>query len=666
VFSRIKIASLVFGFVAVGSCSGRSPLLGKRTCTDEGNAACCTGAGGNTVGKMPETQGAGGQPGLVSGNMVPWSDSPRFESKQGWAGAAKDFLSIWGSSSSDIWVLANGATDGSYAESKDQINALIHWDGNRWSNGPWWTSTWPISSPVPTYNLKSVWGTGSDDVWVVGELGAVARFDGHGWSAVACPSSATLMSIWGRDRDDLWAVGTRGTILHWNGSTWSTVAPLTQEDLLVVRGSSPTDVWAVGRNSQVLHWDGAAWSVERTVSSTVKRDIAALWSRNTDDAWLMGSEGLMVRKVSGGWDFLGNEAPGLAATDFLGMWGLSLTDVWAVGTNGSIAHFGGNSWTLQTAPTHATLRSVWAGSPSDVWAVGDQAAVLRFDGRRWRNVGQATSNPLFAIWGSSPDDVWAAGQDFVHFDGSTWTRVDTPIASDVLALWGSGGNDIWAGGIGGAILHFDGGAWLSMPSPTSGDIKGIWGSSRSDVWAVDATGTISHFDGRQWSRSSAASHGSLTSIWGRAKDDVLAVGDDVRIHWDGMAWSPVAAQSEVHGHWQVAFGAPGGDIWIGGGQGWSGYKAGGTVPILSRWNGETFAEVPLAAGSQNRIEGGWAASDDAVWVTLPWVGSRMMYWDGSRWIEEIIGSGATIGKIWGNERDIWALGPDGSILRKQR
>ena len=63
--------------------------------------------------------------------------------------------------------------------------------------------------------------------------------------------------------------------------------------------------------------------------------------------------------------------------------------------------------------------------------------------------------------------------------------------------------------------------------------------------------------------------------------------------------------------------------------------------------------------SYNRFEGGWASSDTDVWLTLPWQGARVVHWDGTGWTLELIGTAAAVGKVWGNERDIWVLGPNG-------
>jgi hypothetical protein len=87
----------------------------------------------------------------------------------------------------------------------------MHWDGNTWS--------------VVNYDLAAgyndVWGTASDDVWVVGWFGAIAHWDGNAWSSVDSGVTNVLYGVQGAASDDVWAVGYSGTIVHYNGTTWS-------------------------------------------------------------------------------------------------------------------------------------------------------------------------------------------------------------------------------------------------------------------------------------------------------------------------------------------------------------------------------------------------------------------------------------------------------------
>lgn len=113
---------------------------------------------------------------------------------------------------------------------------------------------WDLVASGAREDLRGLWGSGSGDVWAVGDGGAITR---HGlpdtWTTVPSGTSAALYSIWGSAADDIWTVGTAGTVLHWNGSDWASVSSGTDRDLYAVWGSGAHDVWIVGAGGTMLH-----------------------------------------------------------------------------------------------------------------------------------------------------------------------------------------------------------------------------------------------------------------------------------------------------------------------------------------------------------------------------------------------------------------------------
>ena len=92
---------------------------------------------------------------------------------------------------------------------------------------------------VGTSDLNDVWGSGPNDVWVVGYNGKVLRWNGSTWaySRVATTSAPTLHGVWGSGPNDVWVASSSG-LYHWEGTT---LAPVT-----LPAAASLQDVWAVG------------------------------------------------------------------------------------------------------------------------------------------------------------------------------------------------------------------------------------------------------------------------------------------------------------------------------------------------------------------------------------------------------------------------------------
>ena len=61
-----------------------------------------------------------------------------------------------------------------------------------------------------------------------------------------------LMGVWGSGSNGVYAVGELGTIIRYPGSgnTWTQVASSTLKDLKAIWGSSPSNIFAVGDNAE--------------------------------------------------------------------------------------------------------------------------------------------------------------------------------------------------------------------------------------------------------------------------------------------------------------------------------------------------------------------------------------------------------------------------------
>ena len=60
------------------------------------------------------------------------------------------------------------------------------------------------------------------------------------------PQGGALFGIWGSTSNNVWAVGDDGALIHWNGAYWQGSSSNTAKHLRDVWGSGASDVWAVG------------------------------------------------------------------------------------------------------------------------------------------------------------------------------------------------------------------------------------------------------------------------------------------------------------------------------------------------------------------------------------------------------------------------------------
>ena len=300
--------------------------------------------------------------------------------------------------------------------------------------------------------LNAIWGSGPDNVWVVGSRGFAARFDGAKWEVRRASTLLALFSVWGTGPNDVWAGNSGEAIFHWDGSSWkeSSLGFATDDSRAVLRiaGSGPENVFALVEPD----WDFTTscpgpWGFDNQVAcptiyrlSRVNGELAwrqatsgsylcdtvyvdqqfcvglnGLWVDPSGEPWAVGHSGRAVRPrgpaqpplISGGLD----ETHAIIPLE--GISGVSTNDVWTVGGGGTTRHFVDGAWQIVSSPTTAHLRAVWARSANDAWAVGDEGTILHWNGTTWQpSASPVHGRPraLYGVWGDANGNTWIAGE----------------------------------------------------------------------------------------------------------------------------------------------------------------------------------------------------------------------------------------------------------------
>jgi hypothetical protein len=148
------------------------------------------------------------------------------------AGANRELLDAWGTSATNVYFVG----DYQPGDGNDE-GVILHYDGASW------TETRYGSGGL---HLKAVWGTGPNDIFIVGDDGTVLHFDGKAWTPQPTPITKAVHEVWGSSGSDVTAVAARGIILHYDGVRWSQMVSPTTVDLFGVWGSGPGNVVATG------------------------------------------------------------------------------------------------------------------------------------------------------------------------------------------------------------------------------------------------------------------------------------------------------------------------------------------------------------------------------------------------------------------------------------
>lgn len=135
-----------------------------------------------------------------------------------------------------------------------------------------WTD-FPLTIADHMCNLNSIWGSASDDIWAVGDYGAIMHYTNHNWQQLQLPANLqrNFWHVWGNNGDDVWAVG---------GSKLREANPGPQAGVVI-------------RWSKRVGWHELDEDMRPTQKTAIVKN--SVWGASGDDIWVVGFGGLIQR-----------------------------------------------------------------------------------------------------------------------------------------------------------------------------------------------------------------------------------------------------------------------------------------------------------------------------------------------------------------------------------
>ncbi|MEX1138294.1 MAG: hypothetical protein WEF53_02965 [Bacteroidota bacterium] len=210
-------------------------------------------------------------------------------------------------SSNDVWFAGNG---------------LIRWNGSQYL---------PMEIPMEVwgaYSVNKIWGTSSANLYLVGDGGSFAHFNGTSWQKLESGTNLHFYDIWG-DAGEVYAVAANQTVnfdkkifriqgtsidtVSTNGipyslqSIWFTGAQryfvagdgiFAKQDIETstpwealhegvtvyhsysIRGNAHNDVFVCGSFGELLHWNGLSWTSFRAITAIAQGTYYAIALRD--------------------------------------------------------------------------------------------------------------------------------------------------------------------------------------------------------------------------------------------------------------------------------------------------------------------------------------------------------------------------------------------------
>jgi len=209
---------------------------------------------------------------------------------------AETIYGIWGSSATNLWAVGGDVDD------PDTSGVIWHFDGANWTAVDV-TSISANGIPI----LYKVWGRSASEVYAVGRLGYVLRFDGTNWTK---PTSGTTRTIFTVHGNSSLTVGTGGAIdgviVEKNGDSFTNVAAAGTPQLNGVFIPPAGDGVAVGNEAAVARRTNGTWAVDADITFDTTRDFHATWGDPDGGIWAVGGD-LSVELADGIVAYIGGQ-----------------------------------------------------------------------------------------------------------------------------------------------------------------------------------------------------------------------------------------------------------------------------------------------------------------------------------------------------------------------
>lgn len=240
-------------------------------------------------------------------------------------GGSDGFWWVSGLAGNDVWM-------------SGETGRIVHYDGSQFVDHTFATTAtmWGIF-PLPSGDVYAVGGTPGGGTDEPNDL--IAHYNGSTWSPVTLPGDAlgvSLYKVWGTGDDNLYVVGEKGTIWHKTSSGWQQEDSGTTGTLFTVHGCSETEIYAVGGFDVLRSTGDGTWAKQ---DIDLGNSVSGIGCAAAGAAVIAGFGGLKQRHVDGTWiDEFIEEPHG----DLHAVWAAGGGEFWAVGgdfNSGTVPNF---------------------------------------------------------------------------------------------------------------------------------------------------------------------------------------------------------------------------------------------------------------------------------------------------------------------------------------
>jgi len=256
-----------------------------------------------------------------------------------------------------IWAVGEIYMNDSLGNPDPNRYNLAKWDGSVWSiiRIPYYYQGEPFYHPI-----QSVFAFGPNDIWFCGN--GVIHWDGKNFIPISIPTNVwgpyQMNKIWGTSSNDLYIVGNGGNIAHYQNGVWRKIESGTDVDLLDVWGSPDgTIVWACGETiykTVLIKIENNIGKIvfEGTYPMQITKDkfsdgLLSLWTDRNNFIYILSPYNLYrCEKTTTGEGKELYPYKDYFKGGYRRLRGTGVNDLITIGNKSAITHFNGFSWKI--------------------------------------------------------------------------------------------------------------------------------------------------------------------------------------------------------------------------------------------------------------------------------------------------------------------------------
>ena len=248
----------------------------------------------------------------------------------------------------NIWAVGEIYMNDSLGQPDSKRYNAIRWNGANWDiiRIPYNYQGTDFYHPI-----QSTFAFGSNDIWFCGN--GVIHWEGKSFIPIAIPTNVwgpyQMNKIWGSSSNDLYVVGNEGNIAHYQNGQWSRITSGTELHINDIWGDYNSEkgeyeILCIASN-QFINLGQVVLQIKGNNIITINSEGLS-WSLNTmwfiqGRKYFIGGDGLYISKYLGENWTRDNSMPPYYK---MGVRGNGMNDIVIVGAFGLLLHFNGITW----------------------------------------------------------------------------------------------------------------------------------------------------------------------------------------------------------------------------------------------------------------------------------------------------------------------------------